>query len=396
MIVGQDFKILTQLGAGGMGIVYQGVDNLEREVAIKKLRGDFSSSADVAERFRREAKIQAQLNHPNLVHLYRFFQDTDSFYIVMEFVEGTRLGTLTPLSWQHAVSVFLQVLEGLEFAHLQGVLHRDLKPDNIMIGPRGEVKVMDFGIAHVLGTARQTREKSIVGTIDYMPPEQIAAKEIGPASDLYSLGVVLFEMVSGRLPFTAAGDFEMLRHHLESPPPKLRSVVPEAPEFLEVAVARALEKAPTERFVSCRAFADFLREAAPEVAAAALDSFPRRILSEEVERCARRIESLVQHGERETAARVQSRALVNYPDQPVILAAQRRWSEGKSNLDYARTGSEKTVYLRDVFAKLRQMEQVENWDAAEELCASALARYPDVPALRIASGLCRKRNTRTD
>jgi serine/threonine protein kinase len=138
VIVGQQYKILSELGAGGMGIVYHGVDvMLEREVAIKKLRSEFSRTPDIAERFRREAKIQARLNHPNIAHLYSFLKDGDSFYIVMEFVDGTPFSKLLPMPWPQALVMFLEILEGLEYAHSLGVLHRDLKPDNIMAGPRG-------------------------------------------------------------------------------------------------------------------------------------------------------------------------------------------------------------------------------------------------------------------
>ena len=185
MIVGQQYKILSELGAGGMGIVYHGVDiMLEREVAIKKLRSEFSRTPDIAERFRREAKIQARLNHPNIAHLYSFFKDGDSFYIVMEFVDGTPFSRLTRMEWRQALVVFLEILEGLDYAHSLGVLHRDLKPDNIMAGPRGEVKIMDFGIAHVLGSVRQTQEQSLVGTLGYVCPEPLdrAPRKSAPAA----------------------------------------------------------------------------------------------------------------------------------------------------------------------------------------------------------------------
>src|SRR5262249_45980142 len=153
-------------------------------------------------------------------------------------VEGVPLSRLTPLGWEHAVAIFLQVLEGLESAHSQGVLHRDVKPDNIMIGPRGDVKVMDFGIAHVLGSTRHTRDHSIIGTLDYISPEQISGKEIGPWSDIYSLGCMLFEMIAGRPPFVAEVEFALLHHHLETQAPSLSSVSAAVPGFLDDAVAR--------------------------------------------------------------------------------------------------------------------------------------------------------------
>ena len=149
-------------------------------------------------------------------------------------------------------------LEGLEYAHSMGVLHRDLKPDNVMAGPRGEVKIMDFGIAHVLGSVRQTREQSIVGTLQYICPELINSKEISARSDIYSLGILLFEMVSGKLPFAAENDFALLHQHLEKEPPLLSTVAPDVPSFLDDAIFKAmLHKAPEDRFASCREMADF-------------------------------------------------------------------------------------------------------------------------------------------
>jgi serine/threonine protein kinase len=393
MKVGEHFQILAELGAGGMGIVYQGVDeSLEREVAIKKLRSEFSRSADVAERFRKEAVIQARLNHPNLAHLYSFFKDGDSFYIAMEFVEGTPLSRFTPLPWKHALWIFLQVLEGLEYAHSEGVLHRDVKPDNIMIGPRGEVKVMDFGIAHVLGSTRQTRDKSIVGTLEYMPPEQIEGKEIGAWSDIYSLGIMLFEIVSGRLPFTADGEFEMLKHHLETPPPKLSEFVPDAPAFLETALARAMKKNPKERFPSCRAFADFIKQAAPEVALATADSFPHQVRAHEVERCVSRIEALLNGGRLGIAARAVGRARVEYPDQPQIQRMETRLRDAEQAAKKGAGNAEKTEYIRRVLTQLREFEREGAMAPALKMSNEAVDRYPEVQAFQIASAIFKKSN----
>ena len=391
MTIGEHFRILAELGAGGMGIVYQGVDErLEREVAIKKLRSEFSRSADVAERFRKEAVIQARLNHRNLAHLYSFFKDGDSFYIAMEFVEGTPLSRFTPLPWKHALWIFLQVLEGLEYAHSEGVLHRDVKPDNIMIGPRGEVKVMDFGIAHVLGSTRQTRDKSIVGTLEYIPPEQIGGKEIGAWSDIYSLGIMLFEVVSGRLPFTAEGEFEMLRHHLETPAPKLSQYVKDAPAFLETALARAMEKDPKDRFASCRAFSDFIKQAAPEVASATAESFPHQVRAHEVERCVHRIEALLNGGQLGIATRAVGRALVDYPGEPRVQQMETRLRDAEHARNDATGNAEKTAYLKRVLTQLREFEKQGATAPALQMSAEALVRYPKVPAFQIASAIFKK------
>jgi serine/threonine protein kinase len=376
VIVGQQYKILSELGSGGMGIVYHGVDvMLEREVAIKKLRSEFSRTADIAERFRREAKIQARLNHPNIAHLYSFFKDGDSFYIVMEFVDGTPFSKLLPMPWPQAVVMFLEILEGLEYAHSLGVLHRDLKPDNIMAGPRGEVKIMDFGIAHVLGSVRQTREQSLVGTLQYVCPELINSKEIGPRSDIYSLGILLFEIVSGKLPFAAENDFALLHQHLEVEPPLLSTVAPGVPAFLDEAIFKAMRKVPEDRFASCREMSDFLSAHAPDL--------PPKAIYADVNRSIRRIDSLLDGGEVELAAMV-----VNQTNPGIAI-------EGKVNAARnAAAGAQqqqgKHAYLRETLGKLAAFEAAGNREAAQELAREALDRYPRVTAFQIAHAHFRK------
>lgn len=376
MIVGQQYKILSELGAGGMGIVYHGVDvMLEREVAIKKLRSEFSSTPDIAERFRREAKIQARLNHPNIAHLYSFFKDGDSFYIVMEFVDGTPFSKLTPMPWPQALVIFLEILEGLEYAHSLGVLHRDLKPDNIMAGPKGEVKIMDFGIAHVLGSVRQTREQNLVGTLSYICPELISSKEISARSDIYSLGILLFEIVSGKLPFTAENDFALLHQHLEVEPPLLSTVAPGVPRFLDKAIFTALRKAPEKRFASCREMADFLRLYAGEL--------PAKAIYADVNRSIRRIDSLLEGGEVDLAAMVAQQTRPGAASEAKVLAA-------KSAVAGAQQQQEKTSYLRETLVKLAALEASGDVPGAQSLAREALDRYPRVTAFQIAHAHFRK------
>jgi serine/threonine-protein kinase len=376
VIVGQQYKILSELGAGGMGIVYHGVDvMLEREVAIKKLRSEFSRTPDIAERFRREAKIQARLNHPNIAHLYSFFKDGDSFYIVMEFVDGTPFSKLTPMPWQQALVMFLEILEGLQYAHSLGVLHRDLKPDNIMAGPRGEVKIMDFGIAHVLGSVRQTREQSLVGTLQYVCPELINSKEISARSDIYSLGILLFEIVSGKLPFTAENDFALLHQHLEKDPPLLSTVVPEAPGFLDDAIFKAMRKAPEDRFVSCREMSDFLRSHAPDL--------PPKTIYADINRSIRRIDSLLEGGEIDLAVMVAGQTSPG-------AAVDARVRAARNAVAGAQQQNEKTAYLRETLAKLAALEASRDWSGAQSLTREALDRYPRVTAFQIAHAHFRK------
>jgi serine/threonine-protein kinase len=376
VIVGQQYKILSELGAGGMGLVYHGVDvMLEREVAIKKLRPEYSSTTDIAERFRREAKIQARLNHPNIAHLYSFFKDGNSFYIVMEFVDGTPFSKLMPIEWPQALAMFLEILEGLEYAHSMGVLHRDLKPDNVMAGPKGEVKIMDFGIAHVLGSARQTREQSLVGTLQYICPELINAKEISARSDIYSLGILLFEMVSGKLPFTADNDFALLHQHLEVDPPLLSSVAPGVPSFLDEAIFKAMRKAPEDRFASCREMSDFLRGNAPDLP-------PMAILAD-VNHSIRRIDSLLEGGELDLAAMVARQTRPGTQSEAKVLAA-------RSAATGAQQQQGRISYLRETLEKLSALEAAGDLPAAQALARDALDRYPRVTAFQIAHAHYRK------
>jgi serine/threonine protein kinase len=376
MIVGQQYKILSELGAGGMGIVYHGVDvMLEREVAIKKLRSEFSRTPDIAERFRREAKIQARLNHPNIAHLYSFFKDGESFYIVMEFVDGTPFSKLTPMPWPQALVMFLEILEGLEYAHSLGVLHRDLKPDNIMAGPRGEVKIMDFGIAHVLGSVRQTREQSIVGTLQYICPELINSKEISPRSDIYSLGILLFELISGQLPFTAENDFALLHQHMELEPPLLSSVAPDTPAFLDNAISKAMRKDPAERFASCKEMSDYLLFYAPDL--------PEKAIYADVNRSIRRIDSLLEGGEVDLAAMVVHQTNPGLASEEKVRAAQ-------SVLAGAQQQQGKTAYIRETLTQLATLEKQGDGAAAQTLAREALDRYPRVTAFQIAHAHFRK------
>ncbi len=387
--IGQ-YRVLAEIGAGGMGIVYHGVDSLlELEVAIKKLRSEFSRGSDVAERFRREAKIQARLNHPNLARLNTFFKDEDAFYIVMEYVDGAPLGSLLPLHWTQVLPLFVQVLEALEYAHSQNVLHRDVKPDNIMVSSRGEVKVMDFGISHVLGQARQTREKTIVGTLEYIPPEQISGNEIGPWSDIYSLGALLYETMTGKPPFEAPSDFALLEKHLNTPPPDLNEVVPDAPVFLGHAIRTAMSKDPAARFQSCKAMADFLRASAPEVFAQR--GATRLVTEGEIERSVRRIENLLAGGEVDLALQVVQRAMADYPGNPRVAQCAARAEQARVERARSAQGEEKMAFLKATLGEMDRLERAGDFRGALAAAGAALERFPRVPALLVATAHLRSK-----
>jgi tRNA A-37 threonylcarbamoyl transferase component Bud32 len=248
-----NYRMVERLGEGAMGAVYKGVDLMvEREVAIKMLRPEIARQPEIVARFHAEGVTLAKLNHPNIATLYSFFREGDEFFMVMEFVVGRTLdavireeGAMVP---ERAVGVASQVLNAVEHAHGLGILHRDLKPANIML-TSSMVKVTDFGIARALGQARMTREGNLVGTLEYLAPERIRGQEADGRSDLYSVGVVLYEMLSGRLPFERDTEFELMRAQLEESPPAFSSLgLTGVPAQLEETVFRALAKVPEERF----------------------------------------------------------------------------------------------------------------------------------------------------
>ncbi len=264
-----NYRIVRELGSGAMGSVYEGVDVMvERPVAIKMLRAEIARQPDLIERFRVEAVTLAKLNHPAIATLYSFFREGEEFYMVMEFVRGRTLEDVIKESGKLAakatVDIMAQTLDGMAHAHQLGILHRDIKPANIMITGDGKVKVTDFGIARVLGSSRMTREGRIIGTLEYIAPERIRGEETDARSDLYSAGVVLFEMLSGRLPFTSATDYGLMQAHMSEAPPPMVALGVNCPQALEDVVMRALAKNATERFQSANEFRDAVLGAVPQ------------------------------------------------------------------------------------------------------------------------------------
>ncbi|MEP0545975.1 MAG: protein kinase [Rhodothermales bacterium] len=259
-----NYRIEALLGRGGMGAVYRALDTmLDRTVAVKALRADAATQPGAVERFRMEARTLARLLHPNIATLYTLVRSGDDLYMVMEFCEGEtfeailrRRGRLAPAE---ALPLFLQALDGLEHAHRHGIVHRDIKPANLMRLPDGTVKVMDFGIARLLGSSRLTQTQHTIGTAAYMAPEQIRAQEVDARADVYALGVLLYELVAGRVPFQSESSFEVMEAHINRAPPPPRQFAPDLPEALEVAILRALAKAPDDRFSSVVALREALR-----------------------------------------------------------------------------------------------------------------------------------------
>jgi serine/threonine protein kinase len=254
-----NYKVTDQIGEGGMGSVFRGIDiMLEREVAIKMLRPELSRQPHIVERFRSEAVTLAKLNHPNIATLYSFLRQGEDFFMVMEFVRGETLdsliGKVGAMPWERAVALFSQALEGIEHAHKMGIVHRDIKPANMMLTETGSIKVMDFGIARVLGTNRLTKTGHLIGTVEYMSPEQVRGEETDARSDIYSLGILLYEMLTGRVPFNSSSEYELMRSHIEEAPKPPGTFAPQIPLVVEQAIMRALAKKPEARQRSANEF----------------------------------------------------------------------------------------------------------------------------------------------
>jgi serine/threonine protein kinase len=263
VVLGDRYRLIGPLSAGGMGSVWEGEDTvLRRRVAVKVLSDGLAADRRFVERFRREARAAAGLSHPNVAGVFDFGEDQGSPFIVMELIDGETLadrierGALDP---DEAVGIAVGVAEALQAAHDSGIIHRDVKPGNVMLTSSGDVKVMDFGIAAAAWAAPLTDTGRTLGTATYISPEQARGHMVDPRSDVYSLGVVLFEMLTGRPPFQGDSPVAMAAAHAQEPPPSLGRSAPELPAHVAEACERALAKDPDDRPPSAAAFAAMLR-----------------------------------------------------------------------------------------------------------------------------------------
>ncbi len=257
VVLGQ-YELVDVLGQGGMSVVYQGKHRItEQQVALKILPPELAAHAQVKSRFLEEAKALAQLDHPNIVHLYNFGQENGSFVLAMQFVIGKTWERLIVeserLPWQATARIAVDVLKALEYAHSRGVIHRDMKPSNVLVREQdGAATVMDFGIAKMTTSSRLTATGQTMGTVRYMSPEQVRGQEVDASTDLYSLGATIYESLTGDTPFDGSTHFEIMSKHLtDAPvPPSLRGVT--LPPELEQGLMRCLAKKPADRYGNAR------------------------------------------------------------------------------------------------------------------------------------------------
>ena len=248
------YELLEQLGKGGMAVVYRARDRmLERLVSVKVLREDYSRDQAFLARFRQEAKAAANLSHPNIVTVHDFGLDQGQLFIVMEYVPGTDLKTLVKqrgrFSPEEAVPLLVQACAGIGYAHRAGLVHCDVKPQNLLVTPDMRLKVTDFGIARALSTIKPDERSEIVwGSPQYFSPEQASGGAPSPASDVYSLGVIMYEMLTGSLPFRATTAAELARMHLDSEPIPIIELLPDISPALAEIIAKVLSKEPSQRY----------------------------------------------------------------------------------------------------------------------------------------------------
>lgn len=257
------YEIIRSIGEGGMANVYLARDIiLERNVAIKILRGDLAGDEKFVRRFQREALSASSLSHPNIVEMYDVGEDNGTYYIVMEYVEGMTLKQLIKkrgsLSLSEAIDIMLQITDGIKEAHDSYIIHRDLKPQNILIKENGEVKITDFGIAMALNSTQLTQTNSVMGSVHYLPPEQASGKGATIKSDIYSMGILFYELLTGKLPFKGDNAVEIALKHMKNDIPSVREINDSIPQSVENIILKATAKNPKNRYESAAEMHDDL------------------------------------------------------------------------------------------------------------------------------------------
>ena len=251
------YEIVKAIGEGGMANVYLAHDLiLNRDVAVKVLRGDLANDEKFVRRFQREALASSSLSHPNIVEMYDVGEDNGTYYIVMEYVDGKTLKQLIKkrgaLTLSECIDIMLQLTDGVEHAHESYIIHRDLKPQNIMIQDNGEIKITDFGIAMALNNTQLTQTNSVMGSVHYLPPEQASGKGSTVKSDVYSMGILFYELLTGKLPFRGDNAVEIALKQIKDEIPSVKETNPAIPQSIENIVMKATAKNPRNRYASSK------------------------------------------------------------------------------------------------------------------------------------------------
>ena len=263
------YQIIKTLGEGGMANVYLAHDTiLDRSVAVKVLRGDLASDEKFVRRFQREALSASSLSHPNIVEMYDVGEDDGQYYIVMEYVDGKTLKQVLKqrghLSVSEVVDIMLQVTDGMAHAHDAYIIHRDIKPQNIMMLSNGMIKITDFGVATALNSTQLTQTNSVMGTVHYLPPEQASGKGSTIKSDIYSMGIMMYELLAGFVPYKGDSAVEIALKHLKEPLPSVRKTYPEIPQSIENVIIKATAKNPKNRYKDAREMHEDIKTAMDE------------------------------------------------------------------------------------------------------------------------------------
>ena len=266
MVFAERYKLEDFIGQGGMSLVYRAVDiRTGHSVAVKILKSEYNSDKEFLERFQREAQAASLMSHHNLVNLLDVGVEGEYRYLVLEYVNGNTLKDIIrqkgQLNYQTAIQITIRILSALQHAHDNGIIHRDIKPQNVLIHADGHVKVADFGIARMTGGATIGKGDTVVGSVHYSSPEQATGSVVEATSDLYSTGVVMYEMLTGRVPFVGDTPVAVAMQHIQDPPPSILDFAPDTPPALVAVVMKALEKDPKDRFQSAREMADALMKA---------------------------------------------------------------------------------------------------------------------------------------
>jgi serine/threonine protein kinase len=404
----KNYQIHHTLGKGGMGTVYYAVDaQLHREVALKCLRPEVANNPGVLERFRKEAQAQAKLNHPNIAQIWEFFQVGSEHYLAMEYIDGPTLSRVLRekgrLPYEEAAGYAIETLRGLDHAHKQEIVHRDIKPANLMIDKGNHVKVTDFGIARVRGASRDTRDGMIIGTYEYISPEAAQGLDATALSDVYSMGVVLFEILTGRLPFESRNEFDLLRLHIQAARPSVRSFVKDVPGDMDDIVQRAMDRKVGRRFRSAAEMAEALQRCLDSGQRVSATGRWRRLLFAGVETAretptpppaieerrrtdvsstCHRVEDLLEQHLFNEAGSLLDAGFRSHPGEPDFIDLRNRLLRQRQQYEQAVT--QQTELIRDLLNRGLSEE-------AMKVAGNALTMYPRAAALADLQHECRRR-----